>query len=167
MTLLATSAETRRLARRVFGMEISKADQSTFSTRRKIMKQIVRTLGVWVLLLVSGAVFAASSAAEIDKERAEVRKTSAEVLNKLYKVQPSAKQAVQSAAGYAAFSNFGMKILVAGSGTGKGIARKKGGSYAGAIPLGNGVYVYQMTDKGLAAELTVKGTKYYKDDDLN
>jgi hypothetical protein len=24
-----------------------------------------------------------------------------------------------------------------------------------------------MTDKGLAAELTVKGTKYYKNDDLN
>jgi hypothetical protein len=27
--------------------------------------------------------------------------------------------------------------------------------------------MYQMTDKGLAAEITIKGTKYYKDDDLN
>ncbi len=36
--------------------------------------------------------------------------------------QPSARKAVESAAGYAAFSNFGMKILVAGGGSGKGIA---------------------------------------------
>ena len=35
---------------------------------------------------------------------------------------PSARKAVESAAGYAAFSNFGMKILVAGGGSGKGIA---------------------------------------------
>jgi len=27
--------------------------------------------------------------------------------------------------------------------------------------------MYQMTDKGLAAEITAKSTKYYKDDDLN
>jgi len=189
------------------------------------MQQIVRTFGIWILLLVSGAVFAASSSAEKDAARADIRKKSAEVLNKLYKLQTSARQAVQSAAGHATFSNFGMKILVAGSGTGKGVAIKKGGkdvfmkmievqaglgfgikkfnlvfvfqnaaafdnfvnsgwesstqataaatdgkmgsSYAGAVPLGNGVYLYQMTDQGLAAELTVKGTKYYKDDELN
>jgi hypothetical protein len=27
--------------------------------------------------------------------------------------------------------------------------------------------MYQMTDKGVALEITAKGTKYYKDDDLN
>jgi len=27
--------------------------------------------------------------------------------------------------------------------------------------------MYQLTDKGLALEITAKGTKYYKDDDLN
>jgi hypothetical protein len=27
--------------------------------------------------------------------------------------------------------------------------------------------VYQLTDDGLALELTAKGTKYYRDDDLN
>jgi hypothetical protein len=26
---------------------------------------------------------------------------------------------------------------------------------------------YQLTEKGVALELTAKGTKYYKDDDLN
>jgi len=42
-----------------------------------------------------------------------------------------------------------------------------GGSLQGAVAGGEGVWVYQMTDKGLALELTVKGTKYSKDDDLN
>lgn len=170
---------------------------------------------------------AASNASDKEKARVEIRKTSNQTLAKLYKVQPNARKAVESAAGYATFSNFGMKILVAGSGTGKGIAVKKGDSpkevfmkmaevqaglgfgikkfnliiifqnaaafdrfvnsgwesstqataaasdgkigaaYAGAVPMGAGVWVYQLTDKGVAAELTVKGTKYYKDDDLN
>jgi hypothetical protein len=44
---------------------------------------------------------------------------------------------------------------------------EKGSAYSGAISVSPGVWLYQMTDKGLAAELTVKGTKYYKNDDLN
>jgi hypothetical protein len=31
----------------------------------------------------------------------------------------------------------------------------------------DGIWMYQMTDKGLALEITAKGTKYSKDDDLN
>jgi len=42
-----------------------------------------------------------------------------------------------------------------------------GGWRQGAAAGGPGVWVYQMTDKGLALELTVKGTRYSKDDDLN
>ena len=60
--------------------------------------------------------------ADKEKEQAEVRQAGQAALEHLYKVQPAARKAVQSAAGYAAFSNFGMKILFAGSGTGKGIA---------------------------------------------
>jgi len=30
-----------------------------------------------------------------------------------------------------------------------------------------GVWLYQLTETGLALELTAKGTKYYKNDDLN
>jgi hypothetical protein len=30
-----------------------------------------------------------------------------------------------------------------------------------------GVWLYQLTDDGLALELTAKGTKYYRDDTLN
>ena len=56
------------------------------------------------------------------KARAEIRKTSKEILAQLYKEQPAARKAVAAAAGYAVFSNFGMKIFVAGSGSGKGMA---------------------------------------------
>lgn len=30
-----------------------------------------------------------------------------------------------------------------------------------------GVWLYQLTDDGLAPELTAKGTKYYQNDELN
>jgi len=46
-------------------------------------------------------------------------------------------------------------------------AGDKGGAYQGAMSVSPGVWVYQLTDTGLAAELTAKGTKYYKDKDLN
>jgi len=42
-----------------------------------------------------------------------------------------------------------------------------GGSYQGAASVSEGVWMYQLTDKGLALEVTGKGTKYFKDGDLN
>jgi len=164
--------------------------------------------------------------AKANKERQEIRKVAQDILARLYKAQPSAKAAVEKAAGYAVFSNFGMKILVAGSGTGKGVAvdnkskketfmkmvelqaglgfgvkkfslvwvfetpetlgtfvnsgwelggqtsvaakaGEKGAALQGALPVSPGVWVYQLTETGLALELTAKGTKYYKNDDLN
>ena len=62
----------------------------------------------------------AASQEEIKKEKDDVRKMSRETLDQLYKLQPSAKEAISKAAGCAVFSNFGLKIFVAGSGTGKG-----------------------------------------------
>jgi lipid-binding SYLF domain-containing protein len=43
----------------------------------------------------------------------------------------------------------------------------QGGALQGAISVSPGVWLYQMTDAGLALELTGKGTKYYKDKNLN
>ena len=173
-----------------------------------------------------GNASAAMSDKEKDKARADVRKASSSTLNALYKAVPSARKNIENAAGYATFSNFGMKILVAGSGSGKGVAVNKkskketfmkmielqaglgfgvkkfrviwvfasedslnkfinsgwetggqatagakaggkGDAYQGAIPVSQGVWIYQLTDTGVALELTAKGTKYYKDDDLN
>jgi len=164
--------------------------------------------------------------AKAEKERQEIRKLSQDILGRLYKAQPSAKAAIGKAAGYATFSNFGLKILVAGSGKGEGLAvdnktkketfmkmfeiqaglgfgakkfslvwvfetpetlgtfvnsgwelggqtsvaakaGEKGASLQGALAIAPGVWLYQLTDKGLALELTAKGTKYSKDDDLN
>jgi lipid-binding SYLF domain-containing protein len=43
----------------------------------------------------------------------------------------------------------------------------EGGAFAGAMSISPGIWLYQLTDDGLSLELTAKGTKYYKDDDLN
>lgn len=57
------------------------------------------------------------------------------------------------------------------SGTGQADAAakagKEGGAYSGATEISPGVWVYQITKNGLALQLTLQGTKYYKDDDLN
>ena len=42
-----------------------------------------------------------------------------------------------------------------------------GGAFTGAATVSPSVWIYQLTDDGLALEITVKGTKYMKDDDLN
>jgi lipid-binding SYLF domain-containing protein len=45
--------------------------------------------------------------------------------------------------------------------------KNTGGAYSGAIVVAPDVWVYQITKNGLALQLTLQGTKYYKDDDLN
>lgn len=46
-------------------------------------------------------------------------------------------------------------------------AGEKGGAYSGAAEIAPGVWVYQITKNGVALQLTLQGTKYYKDDNLN
>lgn len=187
------------------------------------MKNLIALLSMSLLMLVGLPAYAKGDA---EKGRAEVRQTAQQILADLYKAQPAARKAVQSGAGYAVFSNFGMKIFVAGGGSGSGVAVNnktgketfmkmvevqaglglgvkkfrlvfvfdsektlndfinsgwvagaqataaattgdKGAAYQGAVSVSPGIWLYQLTDKGLAAEVTVKGTKYYKDDDLN
>ena len=171
---------------------------------------------------MSGSVFAASK----EQARAEVRRASQETLAQLYKLSPSSRKQIEQAAGYATFSNFGMKILFAGGGSGAGLAvnnktnkevfmkmievqaglgfgikkfrllwlfdtqkvfnsfvnsgwefgaqstvaakaGETGAGISGAMAVSPGVWLYQLTDDGLALELTAKGTKYYRDDELN
>ena len=42
-----------------------------------------------------------------------------------------------------------------------------GVTYQGAVSIAPGVWLYQLTGDSLALELTAKGTRYYKDGDLN
>lgn len=67
-------------------------------------------------------------AATPEERRTEVRETARRTLDNLYRIQPSAKAAIDKAAGYAVFSNFGMKLFVTGGGSGQGLAvdRKSG-----------------------------------------
>jgi lipid-binding SYLF domain-containing protein len=186
----------------------------------------------WVLLAAiaglvgSSIALAEMTAKEKQAARADIQKMTNQTLQRLYKAQPGTKKAIDSAAGYAVFSNFGLKIFVAGSGKGSGMAvdkksgkitymkmlevqaglglgvkkfrmvwvfekaadfnkfvnsgweaggqtsaaaksGDKGAALAGAVSVSPGVWLYQLTDEGVAVELTAKGTKYYKDDDLN
>jgi lipid-binding SYLF domain-containing protein len=162
----------------------------------------------------------------IAQQKQDILKKNDEILKQLYKAQPKAKEVIDKSIGYASFSNFGMKILIAGGGTGSGVVISKSGAkpvymkmaevqagvglgiksfqnififqteaalndfvnsgwtfggqvtaaakydkngtaYQDATVVAPGVLMYQLTDNGLAAEITGKGTKYYKDTDLN
>jgi lipid-binding SYLF domain-containing protein len=188
-------------------------------------RRIRKYVAVFAVITLALAAVPAWSASKADRQK-DVQKMSRETLTRLYKAQPSAKKAVEGAAGYAVFSNFGMKIFVAGGGSGSGMAvdnkTKKttymkmvevqaglgmgvkkfrvvfvfethkalsdfvnsgwefggqttaaakagdqGLALTGAVSVAPGVWMYQLTDTGLAAEITGKGTKYYKDSDLN
>lgn len=45
--------------------------------------------------------------------------------------------------------------------------KEKGKAFEGAASVSPGVWVYQLTEKGLAAEISLKGTKYYRDKSLD
>jgi lipid-binding SYLF domain-containing protein len=47
------------------------------------------------------------------------------------------------------------------------MAGGQGGMFTGAASVAPGVYLYQLTDTGLSATLTVSGTKFFKDADLS
>src|SRR5690606_20912178 len=70
------------------------------------------------LLVLSGPADAASK----EDQQASTRKATVDTLAELYSTAPEAEAVIEGAAGYAVFSNFGMKILLAGGGTGKGMA---------------------------------------------
>jgi lipid-binding SYLF domain-containing protein len=183
--------------------------------------------GATLLFVILACVVAPTAeAATKQQKQADVRRVAQETLTRLYKLQPAAKTAIDKSAGYAVFSNFGMKLLVAGGGKGEGVAVNtktkaetfmkmvevqaglgfgikkfrlvwifetqaafdsfvnsgwefgaqstaaaqmsgQGAWAAGAISASPGVWLYQLTDNGLALELTAKGTKYYRDNELN
>jgi len=198
-----------------------RGDMMMKTTRRHNLHSLIA-----IALICALTVAAHAADGKKENEQKEVRATAQDTLQRLYKADPKAKAALEGAAGYAAFANMGVKILVAGSGKGQGIAvnnkskketfmkmlelqaglgfgvkkfrvvfvfdndkafdsfvnsgwqfggqstaalktEDKGGAMAGAASVSDGVWMYQLTDKGVAVEITAKSTKYYKDDDLN
>ncbi|HEY3278714.1 MAG TPA: YSC84-related protein [Syntrophorhabdaceae bacterium] len=45
--------------------------------------------------------------------------------------------------------------------------KTEGGALAGAVTVSEGVHMYQITEEGLIAGVSITGAKYYKDKDLN
>jgi len=187
------------------------------------MKSTVIVRFLTVALLLAGILSAKDSP---EQKREKTRKMATQTLEDLYRLQPTARAAIQKSAGYAVFSNMGtnllllstargsgiavnsttnqetfMKMVSAGAGLGVGVkdyrvvfvfetdkalrnfvdsgwsgsaqadaaakAGKSGAAYSGAAEVKPGVWVYQITKNGLALQLTLQGTKYYKDNDLN
>ncbi len=81
-------------------------------------------------LVCALAVMANAADPQIEKKQNDIRTMEKSTLQRLYKAEPKAKAAVEGAAGYAVFSNMGIKILVAGSGNGKGVAARPGSVWA-------------------------------------
>ena len=75
-----------------------------------------------VLALAVLVVNVAEAADSPDEKKAKIRQGASETLQDLYKLQPSAKDAIQKAAGYAVFKNFGTNLLVVSTASGAGVA---------------------------------------------
>ncbi len=54
-----------------------------------------------------------------------------------------------------------------GQATGAAKYEETGAALQEAVAVAPGVWLYQMTGTGFAAEVTAKGTKYYQHDELN
>jgi lipid-binding SYLF domain-containing protein len=184
----------------------------------------VAAIAILAILCVAGASRVAAESAQ--EQREDILQLADNTLSQLYQMVPGAREAVRDSAGYGVFSDRGLKILLLGSGLGKGVvinnATKKatymymgqvqaglgfgiskfrqvfvfqtrevldnfinygielgaqvtgavqgsgqGGSISGAINIAPGVWVFQITEAGLAAELGITGAKYFKDKELN
>lgn len=82
------------------------------------------------LMLSLGLALQACSSAppsqyQIEEQRASVREMAGDTLMQVYAQYPDARRQIERAAGYAVFSNFGMKFLFMGGASGEGIAVKQ------------------------------------------
>ena len=86
------------------------------------MKTTRLTILIAAAVISALTVIAQAQDPKIEKKQKEIRNMAQDTLQRLYEADPKAQSAVERRAGYAVFSNLGIKILVAGSGNGKGIA---------------------------------------------
>ena len=88
----------------------------------KMKKVLKLTVTLLCLLIFAAGCAGTKSKSEKNAARDEVRTVTAQTLDQLYQNEPAAKGAVANAAGYAVFSDFGVKIMVMGGAGGKGMA---------------------------------------------
>ena len=184
----------------------------------------VRSLFILLFLVVLTGC-ATTGGSTPNEKRLTVNEMRQDVLTEIYSKKPDVRQQVQSAAGFAVFSNVNVNLIFASVGGGYGIARDnltgvdtymrmgevglglgagikdfralivfhsqdaldyfinkgwnfgaqadaaakstdKGGAVGGEATINN-VTVYQLTKSGLALQATIKGTKFWKNNELN
>ena len=104
-----------------------------YSKGKFMQAKLIHALAYGLLALspaLSYAQFSNPFASEktIPQQRQDILKKSEDTLKALYQAQPKAKELIEKSVGYATFSNFGMKILIAGGGTGSGVVIPKDGA---------------------------------------
>ena len=88
-------------------------------------KLIKIILSLWLVFLSSSFSYAQFSSffdsnQTIEQQRLVILKANSSILRKLYETEPRAKILIERSSGYAVFSDYGMKIFIAGGGSGNG-----------------------------------------------
>ena len=86
------------------------------------MRALITSALVGLCLVLQACSTTPMSESQIDEQRASVREMANQTLAQLYQANPNARRAIRNAAGYAVFSDFGMKIIFFGGAKGEGIA---------------------------------------------
>ncbi len=187
------------------------------------MKYLRYLVSCMLVLAFSGCAMMGNKT-QTDKRQA-VLDMKNEVLSDLYKIKPDVQSQINSAPGYAVFSNANIKLIIASVGGGYGVvhnnqtgqqtymkmgelglglglgvkdfravfvfhnmdtltrfveegwafgvsadaaakAGDKGAAVGGEATIDN-ITIYQLTESGLALQAMIKGTKYWKDSELN
>ena len=184
----------------------------------------MKQLTVFSLLLIFITGCAAPGGTPVE-QRAAIEDMRVSVLNDIYKEKPAVRALVNSAPGYAVFTNVNVKVLFVSGGGGYGVAidnsngaktymkmgeagiglgygvkdfralfvfdtkrvmdnfikygwqvgatadaaAKSGdkGKALGKEAVIDGITVYQLTENGVALQASIKGAKFWVDDDLN
>jgi lipid-binding SYLF domain-containing protein len=192
----------------------------------KKASSVLLALSLAALIVMTMSCATTKTASQISAEKESIRAMAALSMAQLFKANPAVENEVKKGAGYAVFSDYGMKVMFMGGAGGKGIAidritgdetfmemaefqpgaglgaekfrliavftspkayidfitsgwelganamaaaksKTRGGAWAGAAVLSDDVYLYQLTQEGLIAGVSVTAAKFYKDKELN
>lgn len=195
-----------------------------------MVEHLFRPYGVSILKIIASVILftligCANTTGSLDDRRSAVQEMKRDVMSELFELKPDVRSQINTAAGYAVFSNANVNLILASFGAGYGIltdnasgedtymkmgeigvglgagvkdfrvvmvfhtpdalarfneyglafgaqadaaavASEQGGAVGGEVTVDN-VTVYQMTETGLALQATIKGTKFWEDEELN
>ena len=86
------------------------------------MRTFITSLLIAMCLGLSACSSTPQSQSQIDERRDSIRDIASQTLAQLDQANPGSRNVIKNAAGYAVFSNFGMKIIFMGGARGEGLA---------------------------------------------